>query len=132
MLLPRITNDLPSQSIRLDSFDLPKDIDLADPNFHQPKRIDILLGVDVFWDLICYEHVDRPHLYKTQLGYVIAGRILQERPARECISCNLSISDVSNQLTRFWEVENCPTNETNKELSVEDQACESHFVHTVK
>jgi len=128
LLLPRITDDLPSESMNLDSLNLPRGITLADPKFHQPKKIDILLGVDIFWDLICNERVDHPYLYKTQLGHVVAGQI-PRRIAKPRTSCNLSISTIHNQLAQFWEVENCSQA---AKLSIEEQACESHFAHTVK
>jgi len=92
--------------MNLDLLDLPKGIIFADPKFHQPKKIDILLGIDIFWDLICNERVDHPHLYKTQFGHVVAGQIPQHRNAKPCTSCNLSVSTISNQLAWFWEVEN--------------------------
>lgn len=136
LLLPKITDDLPSESINFDLLDVPKDVTLADPKFYQSKQIDILLGIDVFWDLICSENANNPHLYKTQLGYVVAGQIPQgsqilcHKQTKKRTSCNVSTSDVSNQLTRFWEVESYP--QVDVQLSAEEQACESHFIHTVR
>jgi len=129
LLLPKITADLPSEVINLDLLDLPKGVTLADPKFYHPKKIDILLGVDIFWDLICNERVDHPYLYKTQFGHVVAGQIPQHRNTKPRTSCNLSMSTISNQLARFWEVENYSQA---AKLSVEEQACESHFARTVK
>lgn len=75
LLLPKITDNLPSETLRPESLNLPRDIAVANPRFYQSKKIDILLGVDLFWDLICNNHVVHPHLYKTRLGYVVAGQI---------------------------------------------------------
>lgn len=131
LLLPKITDNLPSKSIN-DLLDIPKGVSLADLKFYQSKRIDILLGVDIFWDLIFNESIEYPHLYKTQLGYVVAGQIPQHRQIyhnRVKTTCNLSTIDISNQLTRFWEIENYSQR---KELSAEEQDCESYFVRTVR
>lgn len=51
--LPVIVNVLPIQSVSC-NFTIPKHIhgSLVDPQFHQPGVIDILLGAEVFFDLL--------------------------------------------------------------------------------
>ena len=49
IIVPRVTCDLPLHPVSFDSsLHHLEDIDLADPDFGRPGRIDLLLGVDVF------------------------------------------------------------------------------------
>jgi len=72
---------------------------------------------------------ESPLSVQDAFGHVVAGQIPQHRNAKPRTSCNLSISTISNQLAWFWKVENYSQT---AELSVEEQACESHFARTVK
>jgi hypothetical protein len=48
-----ITGNLPAQPIDCKDWKLPEDIQLADPSFNKSAKIDLLLGADVFFDVIC-------------------------------------------------------------------------------
>ena len=54
VIVPKVTCDLPMAPV---AFDLIwshlNDITLADPGFGQPGRIDVLLGADIFVDILC-------------------------------------------------------------------------------
>ena len=53
VVIPRVSCDLPSSPIPLDfKWNHLYDLTLADPSFGQPGRIDLLLGVDVFVDIL--------------------------------------------------------------------------------
>ena len=54
VIIPRVSCDLPTNPISFDSkWKHLSELTLADPNFGQPGRIDLLLGVDVFMDILC-------------------------------------------------------------------------------
>ncbi|XP_018401515.1 PREDICTED: uncharacterized protein LOC108778723, partial [Cyphomyrmex costatus] len=131
MVMPRITSNLPSESVDVKGTNIPANIPLADPSFHKPKRIDILIGVDHFWDLMCHEPSNHPYLHKTKLGYIVSGKFPQQRDAGIIVSCNLSTStaEISRNLEQFWKVEELPEQ---SHLSTEEQGCESHFMSTTK
>ncbi|KAJ8980990.1 hypothetical protein NQ317_015810 [Molorchus minor] len=52
LVLPQITGNLPSVHLRIDHWNLPTHVKLADPNFNVPKEIDLLIGARHFWELI--------------------------------------------------------------------------------
>ena len=68
----RITGKIPTFSLGRDKFNLPRNIRLADPRFHTSSDIDLLIGVDLFWNLICVGQVKSSDkhstLQKTRLG----------------------------------------------------------------
>ncbi|KAI5636551.1 putative peptidase (DUF1758) domain-containing protein [Phthorimaea operculella] len=51
-IVPLITDEVPQMRIRVNDLDIPQNIQLADPQFFCPSQVDMLLGVDVVWDLI--------------------------------------------------------------------------------
>ncbi|KAJ8950951.1 hypothetical protein NQ318_008392 [Aromia moschata] len=48
LVVPHISSDLPNFKINLQSLQIPNNITLADPKFHLPNKVDILLGAGVF------------------------------------------------------------------------------------
>lgn len=53
IILPKIIQQLPQRYISRLNLTIPKHIKMADPNFNVPDKIDMLIGVDLFWRLIC-------------------------------------------------------------------------------
>ena len=51
----------------------------ADENFNKPNAIDILLGADVFFEVLRHDKKTRPGNYPvlqdTDLGWIISGKI---------------------------------------------------------
>lgn len=84
-----VTDRLPGISLRRKDFELPRNIKLADPQFHVSSEIDILIGAEIFWDLLCVGQIpssDRhPKLQKTRLGWILAGRIIDSKSVHEGI-----------------------------------------------
>jgi len=108
-VLQRITGDLPQVCIDIKNINIPNNLKLADPHFHMPNRIDMLLGAEIFWELLCggrlQTHKNQPALQKTQLGWIMGGRIRSNDSVKSNV-CNLSIhAEISRRLEKFWELE---------------------------
>lgn len=93
-VLKKLTSLLPSREFPQDTWPSYMQLDLADPNFHKPGSIDVLLGADV------HAHILLQGLHKynylialnSRLGWLISGKALQ--------------TDTADQLLRkFWEIE---------------------------
>lgn len=82
LIAPKITGDQPVKSIDVSKWDVPPDVKLADPTFNIKGRVDMLLGVGVFWDLIKTGRIElgpnRPTLTETDLGWVVGGVAIEE------------------------------------------------------
>lgn len=132
LVIDEITGVIPGFSCNLNSFKIPANIKLSDPTFHQPGDIALLLGAQVFFDILCIGQIrlgpSLPTIQKTRFGWVIAGGTVPDVLANP-VSCNLSHSDdLSDTLNRFWEIEHYPTE---KVFSEEENACKAHYVkHT--
>ncbi|CAA9997912.1 unnamed protein product [Nesidiocoris tenuis] len=103
----------PSFEIDLSSIRIPDFIELADPKFYDPAPVDMVIGNEIFWDILLKGrrrlNNSRLHLQETELGWIIGGK-LEDTPVQTTVSplqCNsTTLNDLSQQLQKFWTVEN--------------------------
>jgi hypothetical protein len=76
-VLPVITSNLPHFSLNTDTWNIPNDLCLADSSFTIPSEIDLLIGSDLYYNLLTRGmiHLGRnlPTLLNTHLGWIIGG-----------------------------------------------------------
>jgi len=129
LIMSRITGLIPSLFIHTSQWTHLDHIKLADPNFNQPRPIDILLGADICEDLIIHGKVTGdpylPSARNSHLGWIVSGRVNSQQ--QYSIMSNISTLEVEEQLRKFWEIEEVsPTSIPSKE---EDE-CQTHFALT--
>ncbi|XP_062537795.1 uncharacterized protein LOC134206121 [Armigeres subalbatus] len=141
MVLEKITKTLPVKAANIDGWRIPTEINLADPLFHLPGKIHVLLGIELFFQLLepgkislCPDD-NLPTLHNTKLGWVVAGRVrdINVAPNTSSPTCLLATADNSldQQLRHFWELEEY--SKTAPHLSEEEKQCEDHFYkHTIR
>ncbi|XP_063837180.1 uncharacterized protein LOC135086343 isoform X3 [Ostrinia nubilalis] len=106
-------------------------IKLADENFSSAGEVDLLIGAELFYNLLCFGRHSLgegcPILQKTKLGWIVSGSLASPIQVR----CNLSLK---TQLKHFWEMEECgdnPFTPHNDQVSYDDKVCEKVFMtHT--
>lgn len=133
LIAPKITGDLPSKSFNISHWDLPGDIELADPNFNRKGRVDMLLGAEIFWDLLKDGQiklpVNLPSLRATELGWVVGGVLSDNEPVIARAFCNVvENEDLNDTLRRFWEIEGADN--VRSETTTDPDDCIEHFLHT--
>ncbi|KAI5637046.1 putative peptidase (DUF1758) domain-containing protein [Phthorimaea operculella] len=111
LVLPSITSDL-STSFDLHSIHIPDNIQLADPEFYRPDDVQLLIGVDKFWELINDGKIrlnkDGPYLVNTKLGWIVAGTAPSTKYTRiNEVHCNFTQTSDA-QMRMFWELEEIP------------------------
>ena len=80
LVLPRITSNMPMSDTDISTWEFPPDIKLADKDFHKSAPIDILLGAEVFFEILMNGRFDcegLPVLQNTKLGYILSGKTHQ-------------------------------------------------------
>lgn len=142
LILPQISSKLPTTTLNINHFSIPDNITLADPKFYDSQQIDMLIGADLFWEVICegkMRLINGPYLQNTKLGWVVSGSIqcLNNPPVKN-VSCNFTQSSISDDdcsldqsLRKFWEIEEVTVNNNNIGTD-EELACEEHFTKTTK
>nr|CAI5820348.1 unnamed protein product [Callosobruchus analis] len=133
-IIDRITGTLPEFAIDTTSWNIPQNIKLADPRFDKPGKIDMLIGADIFWQLLCIGQISlgtsKPILQKTRFGWVVAGQF-HSTDKSTVTSCHVSQNlAIQNQLSKFWEIEEINSNA--KPRSLEGQLCELHYTEHLK
>ncbi|XP_033228811.1 uncharacterized protein LOC117180421 [Belonocnema kinseyi] len=136
LLISDITVILPSSQIERDLLEIPENIRLADPEFNKPAEINALIGVQIFYKLLCVLQTEIPGhdavLQKTHFGWIIAGDIHKKcaSPLKRGFYSTMNPNrPESDSLTRFWKIEQVPTKQF---FSDEENACESHLIENTK
>lgn len=131
-VLDDITGYLPQ--IKLDRSRLnmmPPDIQLGDPEFYHPAQVDVLIGADLYYDIIKPGLIklghNLPTLQNTRLGWVIGGPMMTNQDSivsHTHLSRSLDLNEI---IPKFWQLEEV---QSKRILSPQDKACESVFTET--
>ena len=130
VVVSRVTCDLPLHPIPFNStWNHLSNLNLADPGFGQPGRIDLLLGVEVFVKVM--RHGRRlgisgsPCAFETDFGWVLAGCTNSCNPTRNALVHHVSLLSGDDLIRRFWEIEEKPTSDP--VLTPEERTALDHF-----
>ncbi|XP_044585982.1 uncharacterized protein LOC123266020 [Cotesia glomerata] len=129
LVVPEISHFIPDQPIHRELIKIPDNIVLADPNFHKPAPVDLLLGAGTTLSLLSVGQIklsssnqQELYLQKTMLGWIIGGAAPSSLPTSS--NCYLTTTNLDFDLQKFWEIEECPTV---KRFTAEEEKCEQHF-----
>ena len=108
VIVPRVTCDLPTHPVPLNrEWKHIKGLRLADPDFGKPGKMDLLLGVETFVDMIHHGrrrgHRGSPTAMET-FGWVLAGNVNVEG-SNMVPSHHVSVLTGDDLLRQFWVVE---------------------------
>ncbi|GFY18128.1 DUF1758 domain-containing protein [Trichonephila clavipes] len=135
LVVKELTCNLPNFIVS--KFDWPhiNGLQLADPSFYISRPVDMILGADIFFDLIPYGKIsgtkNQPSALNSKLGWLLSGKVFtacqSEKKVMSSINCH-ALLDLQNQIAKFWEVESIPDASN---LSEEDQRVEKFYLdHT--
>ncbi|XP_018359718.1 PREDICTED: uncharacterized protein LOC108758967 [Trachymyrmex cornetzi] len=131
LTVPAIADLVPSEVFPRDSIKIPPNVSLADPEFHLPRPIDILIGSVATVSMFMVGQIDLSrkgyelYLQKTRLGWVVAGGASSRGPSRVSTYHTTSLEEL---MLKFWTIEEVTTD---KLLSEEERECETYFLKTV-
>ncbi|XP_044581653.1 uncharacterized protein LOC123263143 [Cotesia glomerata] len=120
----------PNEIFPRNKIDIPKKIILADPEFHIPRPVDVLIGSGTTLSLLSVGQINCSQndcdliLQKTQLGWVVAGGVIDDK---NILSVTCQLTDLSSQLTKFWTIEDISSSDSR---SIEDSTCETYYQNT--
>ncbi|XP_072395137.1 uncharacterized protein [Diabrotica undecimpunctata] len=132
LVVAKICGFIPSQNLNTCQLDIPPHLSLADAGFGCSAKVDMLLGAEIFYSLLCVGQIKlsefQPILQKTLLGWILAGP-MQNLQTFNSTMCNLNVVDIQNQLEKFF-LEEIP--QEKQALSVGELECERMFVENTK
>ena len=132
-MVPRVTCDLPLQPVRNSSkWNHISDLSLADPDFGTPGRIDLLLGADIYANILLHGRrcgpPGTPTALETRFGWVLTGKTQAHSHSASHTSVashHATTASGDDILRMFWEIEENPKDQMN--LSPEERMVVQHF-----
>ena len=129
LVLKNVTTLLPNNPIDTKNWTFLENYSLADPTFSTPGKIDLLLGVEIYEDIVSNDvfkpSMNLPTLRDTVFGWVVTGKISMNineiDGIRNTVSLHI-INDLADDLKKFWEIEEVFENNPKDE-----SFCETHF-----
>lgn len=131
LTLPIIADSIPSETFPRDAIRFPSNINLADPEFHLPRPVDLLIGAGTTLSLFAIGQINLSndghdlYLQKTRLGWVVAGSSASQTAITETSCC---LTSLETQLAKFWTIEEVAID---KPKSKEEIECEAHFANNI-
>lgn len=131
LVLETISSSIPSMRIHTEAINLPKHLRLADPQFYEPAPIDLLLGANIFWQVIGSGRIQLgkqlPTLQETEFGWLVAG-CTPHTNNNTSNDCFFTDNNNTDQLSRFWELDSMSASQVNDPC--DSDACEVIFTQT--
>ncbi|KAJ0169135.1 hypothetical protein K1T71_014952 [Dendrolimus kikuchii] len=111
-VLKSLTSRIPSNEVQSPDWLEIKKLPLADAGYTSPGKIDILLGAEVYAEILLSDVIKLPQGYliaqNTIFGWVISGKVSRSASAGEkMLSLHVQVRE-DNVLKKFWELENEP------------------------
>lgn len=112
LIVPQITGQTPQVPVSPGQWKHIENLKLADPLYHIPGAVDLLLGADILPSVLCDSLVSgqagEPTALKTIFGWVLFGPSTSEPSVSLTSLCVLATNDLDGTLKKFWELEELP------------------------
>ncbi|XP_055623452.1 uncharacterized protein LOC129766875 [Toxorhynchites rutilus septentrionalis] len=133
LVLPKVTVNLPTATVNTKGWSIPNGIKLADPAFFESKAVDLVLGIEAFFEF--FESGKRetlgenlPILTESVFGWIVCGGLSVPNHGIH-INCNVSASEkLDDLIARFWFCEEIGSTK----YSPEETRCELFYQQTVR
>lgn len=135
LVLKKLINNTPKREVLTQDWPHLLGLDLADPAYWKSRRVDCILGADLYDRIIC-EGIRKgplgsPVAQQTYLGWILTGGVGVKTRIEEQSPISINHVAIEPQLpeliSKFWEIEEVPS--VNR-LSEEDEKCEKYFRDT--
>lgn len=136
--MDKISSDLPIIPVHREDWPHLKGIQFADPHFDRPSPIEVLLGAEVYEQIIQDGIIPKkdfsPTAQNSRLGWLLFGAVKMSekygnlRKATCLASTSSSNTEINQTLKAFWELEEIP--EVRK-LTIKEQSAEDIFLKNV-
>lgn len=129
LVVRKITDLVPRKQIDV-SGDIPDNIQLSDCKFNLPGKIDLLLGTEIFFEIMRPNQIRGKNsqliFQDTVFGYIVSG-CLNEKDDNKTYCGLVKDQNLNETLKSFWEIEKVEhIVRKNKEALI----CEEHFKRT--
>ena len=134
-ILPKLTGKIPAQEVAVQPWMHLSGLELADPDYAVPGKIDLLFSSDIYGHILM-DDIRRgdsgsPVAQKTIFAWIVSGPTSKLESVTEVSSGFHCARDheLDHLVRQFWAQEVVPAPK-NERLSREDAECEKHFQET--
>ncbi|XP_058123028.1 uncharacterized protein LOC131264776 [Anopheles coustani] len=128
MVLPKPTAELPVVTVP-GLWKIPEGIALADPTFFHSRRVDMILGAELFAELLQTGKIqlgeNQPTLINSVFGWIVSGKVDPSPPVQA--NNAVVLTSIETLMERFFAIEDA---DTNNNLTIEETACENFYRET--
>ncbi|UYV63643.1 hypothetical protein LAZ67_2005151 [Cordylochernes scorpioides] len=130
LVLTKLTNNIPSFTVKKINYSHMKGLILADPSYFKSREIDVILGSDIVFNLIQEGrrngNENEQSAIHSKLGWLVYGPTSVSEPQSFRNLAHFS-SELESEdfIKRFWELESIPSEEI---PTKEEKDCESHYL----
>lgn len=127
LIMSNLIKNLPNKTFSKPAWKHLAHICLADPDFNIGRPVDILLGAEVYSNIMMEGIIrgqaqSEPLAQHTQLGWLLCGSV------KTSFQCNVILNNIED-IHQFWKIEDI---QEQNEMSVEDQECIDYYKATTK
>lgn len=124
LIMNTLTSKLPNKSFNKKEFQHLEHISLADPDFNISGNIDILLGADIYSEILLEGLIKTKQsniiAQQTQLGWIICGKY-------KTFHCHVTINNLED-IAKFWEQEDIQ--DDIQQVEENQDRCEKYYMDT--
>ncbi|GFX13763.1 integrase catalytic domain-containing protein [Trichonephila clavipes] len=131
LVVKKITDFIPQKALEINS-DFYNFVELADSKFNVPGKIDLLLGANIFYELLKPERIkikdSQLLLVNSVFGYIVTGNLDTINETK--VHCGLiRDEDLNKNLEKFWKLEQIeePIVKYKERLICEEHYANTHF-----
>ncbi|XP_045762990.1 uncharacterized protein LOC123865799 [Maniola jurtina] len=128
-VIKSLTSLLPSHEVHIPDWQELKNLPLADPGFASPGKVDLLLGADVYGEILQKGFKKSPYgnliAQNTIFGWIVSGKMSKDLHSETITSLHIQIKE--DKLRRNWEIDN-EINTTERKTTRE----EKHKKNTIR
>ncbi|XP_063981499.1 uncharacterized protein LOC135164772 [Diachasmimorpha longicaudata] len=131
LIVPQIAERIPNELFPRQLFDIPKNLKLADPQFHLPRAVDLLIASNTMLSVLSVGQIKLRHkhssivIQKTRLGWIVAGG---SEIATSSTNSPCNVVKLDKLIERFWVIEDFDHDPVR---SRDEISCEQHYLtHT--
>ncbi|KAJ8723487.1 hypothetical protein PYW08_003399 [Mythimna loreyi] len=125
----QLTTKIPSKAVTVTNWPHLVGLNLADPDYHKPGPIDLLLGVKEYAQIVQQQLIKGPPgspcAQETNLGWILFGEINNNLQEESFLVLHQQI-EVENLLKSLWEIDS----EKKRKLTKEEKLCETIYENT--
>ncbi|XP_026743358.1 uncharacterized protein LOC113505051 [Trichoplusia ni] len=133
-VLKSITSLLPGGEISYLDWTQVSDMELADPGYNKPDKVDMLLGAEIYSQVLQNGFKRAPDgstiAQATSLGWILSGTVASASQQTSNITVMHAQLGNDEILKKFWEIDKEPHRVRKQRLIEEEARCEETFMAT--